>query len=107
MNLLSFLLPIGIKIVEHYVASSSSSKDDKILEVVKTGADYLVNKQADVVPVALNAIESYTKNSSSKYDEEVLKTVKQGVKYLAGKDNNHISNLEYDLLRDIEINKVD
>jgi len=39
-----FLLNLGISLITKYIKSSSSSNDDKVLEVVKSGAKYLANK---------------------------------------------------------------
>jgi hypothetical protein len=38
------LLPVGIQAFKMYVESSSSKKDDKVLEMVQYGADYLSRK---------------------------------------------------------------
>ena len=97
-GILNLLVPVAIKIVESYITSSSSKKDDEVLNVVRTGADYLVNKQADIVPFAVDVINRYTKNTSSKNDDKVLDIVKNGVRYLASKDNNSLSQVESNMM---------
>ncbi|WP_332444342.1 hypothetical protein [Wolinella succinogenes] len=42
-NLASILVPLAVEVLKSYVSSSATSKDDKILEVVKTGAKYLAD----------------------------------------------------------------
>ena len=37
-------MPLVIKLIEWYIDSSSSKKDDLILDVVKKGAEYLAPK---------------------------------------------------------------
>lgn len=43
MNLLPLLLPVAVDIIRGYIKSSSTKKDDKILEVVQEGARYLAD----------------------------------------------------------------
>jgi len=43
-SLAGTLLPYAIDLIVKYIQSSDSSKDDKVLEVVKIGADYLAHK---------------------------------------------------------------
>ena len=43
INLSSLLIPLAVEVIKSYVASSATNKDDKILEVVKTGAKYLAD----------------------------------------------------------------
>ena len=62
-GMLNLLVPVAFKIVESYIISSSSKKDDEILNVVRTGADYLINKQADLVPFAVDVVNRYIKKS--------------------------------------------
>ena len=102
-GILNLLIPVAIKIVESYITSSSSKKDDEVFKIVKVGADYLVNKQADIVPVAVDVINRYTRNTSSKNDDKILEAVKDGVKYLANKDNNSLSQVDIDLMDEIVI----
>lgn len=39
------LLPYAIDIIVKYIKSSDSSKDDKVLDIVKIGAKYLAGKE--------------------------------------------------------------
>lgn len=43
-NIVSLLLPLAIDIIKKYIESSDSESDDKVLEIVKDGAKYLVCK---------------------------------------------------------------
>ena len=43
-SIASSLIPFAIDIIVKYIQSSDSSKDDMVLEIVKTGADYLAKK---------------------------------------------------------------
>ena len=43
-SLVGALVPYAIDIIVKYVESSDSSKDDKVLDVVKIGAEYLARK---------------------------------------------------------------
>ena len=38
------IIPLSVEAVKKYVKSTDSTKDDKVLEIVKTGATYLANK---------------------------------------------------------------
>jgi hypothetical protein len=40
----NLVVPLAVELVKAYVKSSSSTKDDKVLEIVQTGADYLAKK---------------------------------------------------------------
>lgn len=42
--LTNLVLPLAVDVVKLYVKNTESKKDDKVLEVVQTGASYLANK---------------------------------------------------------------
>ncbi len=42
--LTNLVLPLAVDTVKKYIDSTESKKDDKVLEVVQTGAKYLANK---------------------------------------------------------------
>jgi len=60
-SLVGNLIPYAIDIIVSYIKSTDSSKDDKVLEVVQLGAEYLANKD---------------NNNVTKQDCEILKTKK-------------------------------
>ncbi|RXJ82644.1 hypothetical protein [Arcobacter sp. F2176] len=45
----SLLIDLGITLVKNYINSTESKKDDKVLELVQTGANYLANKPNNTV----------------------------------------------------------
>jgi hypothetical protein len=40
----NIIIPLSVELIKAYVNSSSSTKDDKVLEIVQTGAEYLARK---------------------------------------------------------------
>ena len=54
---IQMLLPLAVQILRKYVASSETNQDDKILDIVQQGANYLANgktsnvSQADCNPI--------------------------------------------------------
>jgi len=38
----TFLINLGIKLITNYINSSETKEDDKVLDLVKTGAKYIV-----------------------------------------------------------------
>lgn len=38
------VLPVAFEAVKMYISNSSSKKDDKVLEIVQSGAEYLAQK---------------------------------------------------------------
>lgn len=45
----NLIVPLAVELVKAYVNSSSSTKDDKVLEIVQTGAEYLSRKPNNTV----------------------------------------------------------
>ncbi len=45
----NLVVPLAVELVKAYVKSSSSTKDDKVLEIVQTGAEYLARKPNNTV----------------------------------------------------------
>lgn len=45
--LVNIFVPVAVKTVENYVKTSDSKSDDKVLDVVKIGANYLAEKQTN------------------------------------------------------------
>ena len=50
----SLLIKLGVSLVTSYIESSSSKKDDKVLELVQTGASYLAKKPNNTVDNSLS-----------------------------------------------------
>jgi hypothetical protein len=63
----SLLIELGITLVKSYIKSSESKKDDKILDIVKTGADYLSKKPN-------NTLDTYTSDNLS---QKKMKTIQK------------------------------
>lgn len=67
INLSSLLVPLAVEVIKSYVASSATSKDDKILEVVKTGARYLADcPSCSITDSQARFIDSQTIEKDSK-----------------------------------------
>ncbi|MGM0518192.1 MAG: hypothetical protein ACQERD_00955 [Campylobacterota bacterium] len=49
MLLTNVVLPLAVETVKSYVKNSDSKKDDKVLDVVQTGANYLSKKDNNTV----------------------------------------------------------
>jgi len=49
MNLLVALMPIATRVVDAYIASSETKKDDEVLELVKKGAKYLAEQPTNTL----------------------------------------------------------
>jgi hypothetical protein len=45
----NLIIPIAVELVKKYIDSTSSQKDDKVLEIVQTGAEYLSRKPNNTV----------------------------------------------------------
>ena len=56
INFIVALMPLITKLLTKYIESSSSKKDDEILDIVKIGATYLANK--DNNNVSKNDVDS-------------------------------------------------
>lgn len=52
--LTNLVLPLAVDTVKKYIDSTESKKDDKVLEVVQTGAKYLANKGNNTITLDLS-----------------------------------------------------
>ncbi|RXK01508.1 hypothetical protein CRV02_08340 [Arcobacter sp. CECT 8989] len=52
--LTNFVLPLAVDTVKKYIDSTESKKDDKVLEVVQSGAKYLANKGNNTITLDLS-----------------------------------------------------
>ncbi|MDY0327552.1 MAG: hypothetical protein RBR07_04810 [Arcobacteraceae bacterium] len=45
----NIIIPVAVELLKKYIDSTSSTKDDKVLEVVQSGAEYLAIKHNNTV----------------------------------------------------------
>ena len=45
----NIIIPVAVELLKKYIDSTSSTKDDKVLEVVQSGAEYLARKHNNTV----------------------------------------------------------
>lgn len=45
----NIIIPVAVELLKKYIYSTSSTKDDKVLEIVQTGAEYLARKPNNTV----------------------------------------------------------
>lgn len=61
--LTNVVLPIAVDAVKKYINSTESKKDDKVLDLVQTGASYLANKSNNTLD---NTLADMVKESKMK-----------------------------------------